>query len=284
MTTSTEGAIRSALDQALEQDPRVVLLGESVGRLGGAHRTSQGLQDRFGTERVIDLPLSENGAVGLAIGLALAGKRPVLELTAGGALPAREQIEGELARMALSEPEFPLPVTLRIATDTIGALQLADAESLALIPGLTVLAPSSPQDAAGMVLHGATVASGPTVVLESGWGRRSEVTLAPSTLGARVAREGAYCTVIAWGDAVETACQLDEDIEVVDLRVLAPLDIHTLTASIQKTGRVVVLGTGAFASSVLHAASQAAFLYLESPPALAAASELAGVVRASITY
>ena len=282
MSTSTEGAIRAALDHALDNDPRVILLGESVGRLGGVRRTSQGLQDRFGAERVVDLPLSESGAVGLAIGLALGGKRPVVELSPGAALPAREQIEGELARIARTESDFPLPVTLRISRDTLGELPLSEAEALALVEGLTVVAPSSPQDAAGMLLY-ATQADGPTVILEGGWGRRATVEMQPSTLGAVVAREGTGCTVLAWGDEVQTALGVP-DVEVVDLRVLSPLDVDTLGASIRKTGRVVVLGQGAFAAHVLQAATQAAFLHLESPPALATPSSLATTVQASITY
>ncbi len=283
MSVSTAGAIRSALDHALTTDPRVMLLGESVGRLGGVHRTSQGLQERHGEERVVDLPLSEAGAVGLAIGLALAGKRPVLELPAGAALPAREQIEGELARIAVDEDDFSLPVTLRIAHEAVGSLPLASAEDLALVEGLTVLVPSSPQDAAGMLLYGALHAQGPTVLLEWEYSAREDVTLTPSTLEARVVRQGSGCTVLAWGAAVAAALELP-GVEVVDLRCLAPLALDTIAASVARTGRVVVAGSGPLAESVLHRAAQAAFLHLESPPALASVDDLASTVRATITF
>ncbi len=283
MSTSTAGAIRAALDHALEQDPRVMLLGESVGRLGGVHRTSQGLQERFGPERVVDLPLSESAAVGLAIGLALGGKRPILELAPGGALAAREQIEGELARLARSEPDFPLPVTLRIPNHGIGDLPLASAEELCLVEGLTVLAPSTPQDAASMLLHAALHSEGPTIVLESGYGQRAEVVLEASPPSAAVVRPGGQCTVLAWGEAVQAALRVPQ-VEVIDLRVLTPLDLDTITASVRRTGRVVVAGQGPFAESLLYRASQASFLYLESPPALSTVDDLDQAVRASIHF
>ncbi len=134
-----------------------------------------------------------------------------------------------------------------------------------------------------MLLHAALHSEGPTIVLESGYGQRAEVVLEASPPSAAVVRPGGQCTVLAWGEAVQAALRVPQ-VEVIDLRVLTPLDLDTITASVRRTGRVVVAGQGPFAESLLYRASQASFLYLESPPALSTVDDLDQAVRASIHF
>jgi pyruvate/2-oxoglutarate/acetoin dehydrogenase E1 component len=269
------GAIRLALAAAMAADDGVIVLGDAVGALGGAHHTTRGLRDQFGADRVIDAPLSEAGLVGLAVGLALGGKRPVVELSdAGRAWAAAEQIVRELGSLP---SEFAAPVVLRLPCG--GPVNPGPVEDLlAAAPGLTVAAPATPADAGGL-LRSALRARGPVALLEpvALYGERGPVDDAPAPLGrARVARAGDHVTVLTWGgvlpaalEGAERAAERGLSAEVLDLRTLSPLDVDAVRDSARRTGRLLVAapGPGAFVSAVLAAATRAAFLYLEAPPA-----------------
>ena len=259
MPTTAE-SIRNTLAEAMGADDRVVLLGESVGRLGGVHQTSAGLLDQFGPERVVDTPLSESGAVGLAVGLALGGKKPVVELVTG-IERAAEQLADAAAHAA--GDEFPVSLVVRVPVGDLGDAVGATPEGvLADIPGLTVVAPAGPASAAAAIEKGLASRT-PTVLLETRarFDDRDDPDL---PLGDAV-------TLATWGGGLDAtlqaAAQLD-GADVVLLTELAPLSCSALVESAQRTGRVVVVGACAsFADRVLQYVTREAFLYLESPPA-----------------
>lgn len=268
-------AVNDALTVALERDPLVSLFGEDVG-MGGVFRASDGLQPRFGPGRVFDTPLSEAGIIGLAVGLGLAGEKPIAELQfAGFTYPALEQIHTQLSRYRQrSQGEYGLSVVVRapygggihspeMHADSVEAL-------IAAAPGLKVAVPSTPHDAKGLLLA-AVADPDPVFVFESIRLYRSSKGEVPGghytvPLGqARVARAGHDATVLTYGgmvepalDAAAAAAQVGLEVEVIDLRSLVPLDLATIGASVQKTGRVVIvheaarrLGFGAELSAVI---------------------------------
>ncbi len=286
MSHATHGtvaeAIRGAQDHLLHSDSRVVLLGESVGRLGGIHGTSKGLLETHGTDRVCDLPLSESGLVGYALGLAMAGAVPIVELSGPDRVPALlDQLASEAATLhKRTRGEFQASLVLRIPCGGgVGGgpfLEANPAGLLSTIEGLAVVSPATPQEAAGMLLA-AVQATGPVVILEPQrlYGDRGSWELKATQLtGARVVREGEDCTVLAHGGGVSLAQQAAEqlwnqesvDVEVVDLRSLSPLDVSTLGNSIRKTGHVILATEGPGLDHLLRTATDAAFLSLESPP------------------
>jgi pyruvate dehydrogenase E1 component beta subunit len=252
-------AINDALDLALAKVPEVVLLGEDVGRTGGVFRVTDGLRDRHGAERVIDSPVAESGIVGVGFGMAVAGCKPVLELQfMGFSYPAFDQIVNHVARIRnRSRHRFTAPLVIRIPFGGgIGAAEHHSESMEALyahVPGLTVVVPATPYDAKGMLLA-AIEAPDPVIFLEpirlyrsvredipEGWYTQS--------LGeARVERSGDDVTLISWGAMTkETRAAADllaaEGIsaEVIDLRSLVPLDLPTLTESVGRTGRAVIV-------------------------------------------
>lgn len=268
-------AVNDALTVALERDPLVSLFGEDVG-MGGVFRASDGLQPRFGPGRVFDTPLSEAGIIGLAVGLGLAGEKPIAELQfAGFTYPALEQIHTQLSRYRQrSQGEYGLSVVVRapygggihspeMHADSVEAL-------IAAAPGLKVAVPSTPHDAKGLLLA-AVADPDPVFVFESIRLYRSSKGEVPGghytvPLGqARVARAGHDATVLTYGgmvepalDAAAAAAQVGLEVEVIDLRSLVPLDLAAIGASVQKTGRVVIvheaarrLGFGAELSAVI---------------------------------
>jgi pyruvate/2-oxoglutarate/acetoin dehydrogenase E1 component len=286
---SLREGVALAQHHALATDARVMLLGESVGRLGGAFGSSEGLQARFGAERVIDLPISTAGAVGLAIGLGLAGKRPVVEL--GGALgPALGQLQQELAAPGA---ENPTPIVLRWVQDTPDAPVPVGVVSD--VKHLQIALPSTPEDAQGLIL-GALKQDGAVLIIEtvSVLGAEGQHSVTPLALGrAKVRREGQQVTVITAGAGVGAALAAAEasevSIEVIDLVSLRPLDLPTVVASVSRTGRVLLAaepGWGALAAEILHAVTQACFLHLESPPqtVAATASAIAEAASQSLHY
>jgi len=287
------GAIRRALADAMADDEDVVVLGEAVGRLGGIHRTTQGLLAQFGADRVIDTPLSEAGAVGLAVGMAMGGKRPVVTLSdADRAWAAAEQLVRELGRV---KGEFAAPVVLRLPVSGAGS----DVEGMLTASGLTVAAPATPNDAAGL-LRGALRGRGPVALLEP-IALYSERGPCPS-LGdgeavpfgqPRVARSGEHLTILTWGAGVaaaeagaDMAAEEGLSAEVIDLRTLSPLNLKALAAAVRRTGRALVVGDGPFAENLLAAVTRAAFLHLESPPAASAANpeRIAAAIAESVWY
>jgi 2-oxoisovalerate dehydrogenase E1 component beta subunit len=259
MTTMTLGkALNSSLRSAMEADPKVIVMGEDVGRLGGVFRITDGLQKDFGEARVIDTPLSESGIIGTAIGLAMRGYRPVCEIQFDGFVyPGFDQIVSQLAKMHYrSAGRLPMPVTVRIPFGGgIGAVE-HHSESpeayFAHTAGLKVVACSNPADGFHM-LRQAIAADDPVIFFEPKrryWEKADVDTDAvPGPLHeARVLRPGTDATLLAYGPmvrvALEAAIAAEADgrsLEVLDLRSLAPIDWPTVFASVRHTGRAVVV-------------------------------------------
>ncbi|WP_460855125.1 alpha-ketoacid dehydrogenase subunit beta [Nocardiopsis coralliicola] len=256
-------AVNAALRTALAEDPAVTVFGEDVGRLGGVFRVTDGLQDAFGAHRVFDTPLAESAIVGMAVGMAMNGLRPVPELQFDGfAYPAVDQIIDQLARMNYrSRGALPMPVTLRLPS--FGGIQAPEhhGESLealfAHVPGLKVAAPSDPGDAYRLLLQSVR-SDDPVVFMEPKaryWARGPVRTGTGADAAgdtpegrSRVVREGRHGTLVAWGamvhrcvQAAELAAEDGVELEVLDLRWLKPIDADGLAASAERTRRVVVV-------------------------------------------
>jgi 2-oxoisovalerate dehydrogenase E1 component beta subunit len=252
-------AIQDALRVALREDPRVVVMGEDVGRNGGVFRVTEGLQAEFGAERVTDTPLAENGIVGGAIGMALYGMRPVAEIQFVDFIyPAFDQIVSEMAKMRWrSAGQYSCPVIVRApyGGGIKGGLYHSQSPEAYFChtAGLKVVIPSTPGDAKGLLLQ-SLADEDPVIFLEPKRLYRTTKEDVPEgrhtvPLGkARVARAGTDCTVIAYGamvpvsvEAAEKANEQGWSVEVVDLRTLVPLDLDTMLESVRKTGRVVIV-------------------------------------------
>ena len=282
-------AINLGLRSALEQDAKVMLMGEDIGMLGGVFRVTDGLQKDFGPERVVDTPLAESGIVGTAIGLALRGYRPVCEIQFDGFIfPAFDQITTQLAKVRYrSRGRLSLPVVIRVPYGGgIGAIEHHSESPEVLFAhtaGLRVVTPATPADAFTMIQE--SIASLDPVLFFEPKGRywdKGEVDLDQaygSGAGldrARVARTGSDVTLVAHGPTVATALRAAEaaagdgvSIEVVDLRTLSPLDTETVAASVRRTGRCVVVheapvlyGTGA---EVAARITEECFFHLQAP-------------------
>ncbi len=258
-TITMAKALNTGLRRAMEDDAKVLIMGEDVGKLGGVFRITDGLQKDFGEHRVIDTPLAESGIMGTAIGLAMRGYRPVVEIQFDGfVFPAFDQITSQLAKMhARSRGDVPLPVVVRIPFGGgIGAVE-HHSESpeayFAHTAGLRVVSPSNPVDAYWMVQQ-AIACTDPVIFLEPKrryWDKAElDVAAGPERelFAARVARPGTDLTLACYGPMVRTcldaakAAETDGlDLEVVDLRTLSPLDVDTLAASVERTGRLVVV-------------------------------------------
>jgi 2-oxoisovalerate dehydrogenase E1 component beta subunit len=280
-------ALNTALRDAMEADDRVVLLGEDVGTLGGVFRITDGLQKDFGEQRVMDTPLAESGIMGISIGLALRGYRPVPEMQFDGfSYPALDQVISHLAKYRnRSGGSQPMPVVCRIPYGGgIGAVEhhSESPETLyAHTAGLKVVTPSSAADAYALLRQSIEL-DDPVIFLEPKrrYWAREEVDLPVTTepIGtARVVREGSDCTLVAYGPmvrvAVDAAAAAAEEgvgsLEVIDLRSLVPLDEDTLVASAVKTGRMVVVHEApeflGFGAEVAARVTEGAFLHLEAP-------------------
>ena len=280
-------AVREALTLEMARDPRVMVLGQDVARSGGVFRATDGLLERFGPERVYDMPLAEGVIAGASIGLALSGLVPVAEIQfLGFAHNAFNQIADQLARVRYrSCGRFHAQVTIRAPYG--GGVRAPELHSdafeaqFAHAPGLKVMAPATPADTKGLLLA-AIRDPDPVLFLEPLHGYRlirGEVPEGDAALEigrARVAREGRDCTVVAWSAALQAALRAAEDaneqgidVEVIDLRTLVPLDVETLVQSVQKTGRAVVVQeaplTGGFASEVVTTIQEEAFYSLQAP-------------------
>ncbi|WP_018465930.1 alpha-ketoacid dehydrogenase subunit beta [Calidithermus timidus] len=280
-------AVNEALDLALERDPRVVLFGEDVGKMGGVFRASDGLQPKYGEKRVFDTPLAESGIVGFAIGMAMAGLRPVAEIQFAGFLyPALDQILSHLGRMRhRTRGRFTIPLVIRAPYG--GGVktpeQHADSPEAILchVPGVKVIIPSSPERAKGLLLA-AIEDPDPVFFLEAiklYRGVKAEVPEGYYTLPigkARVVREGNAATLIAYGGMVEVCQKAAEvaahegvELEVIDAETLVPLDTPTLVESVAKTGRAVVvyeaMRTGGFGAEIAARLAEEALDYLEAP-------------------
>ncbi|MET9219250.1 alpha-ketoacid dehydrogenase subunit beta [Streptomyces sp. NPDC088197] len=279
-------ALNESLRTALDNDPKVLVMGEDVGKLGGVFRITDGLQKDFGEGRVIDTPLAESGIVGTAIGLALRGYRPVVEIQFDGfVFPAYDQIVTQLAKMhARALGKIKLPVVIRIPyAGGIGAVE-HHSESpevlFAHVPGLKVITPSNASDAYWM-LQQAIECDDPVIFFEPKrryWDKGEVDTSAVpgSPHKAVVAQEGTDLTLAAYGpmvkvclEAAAAASNEGRSLEVVDLRSLSPLDFDTLQTSVEKTRRLVVVheapvfyGTGA---EIAARITERCFYHLEAP-------------------
>ncbi|QCX77972.1 3-methyl-2-oxobutanoate dehydrogenase subunit beta [Streptomyces sp. YIM 121038] len=279
-------AINESLRTALEADPKVLVMGEDVGKLGGVFRVTDGLQKDFGEDRVIDTPLAESGIVGTAIGLALRGYRPVVEIQFDGfVFPAYDQIVTQLAKMhARSLGKVKVPVVIRIPYGGgIGAVEHHSESPEALfahVAGLKVVSPSNSSDAYWM-LQQAIQSDDPVIYFEPKrrYWEKGEVNTEsiPDPLhGASVVREGTDATLVAYGPMVRTcleaaaaAAEEGKSLEVVDLRSVSPIDFDTVQASVEKTGRLIVVheapvffGSGA---EIAARVTERCFYHLEAP-------------------
>lgn len=279
-------AVNRALLVAMQEDPDVVLLGQDIGKAGGVFRATEGLQERFGKDRVLDTPLAEAAIVGCAVGMALYGIKAIAEMQFSGfAYQAFHHVEQHVSRYRnRTRGEYPLPMVIRMPYG--GGVRAFEHHSESReayyvhTPGLKVVIPSTPTDAYGLLLS-AIHDPDPVVFMEPKKLYRSVKETIPSDaeaipLGkAKILQEGSEITLISYGAmmpiALEAAAQLGEkhSVEIIDLRSLKPLDENTLVHSVQKTGRAVIvheapksLGMGAEISAVLM---EKAFLSLKAP-------------------
>jgi 2-oxoisovalerate dehydrogenase E1 component beta subunit len=288
--TMTMGkALNTGLRRSLEADPKVIVMGEDVGKLGGVFRITDGLQKDFGDERVIDTPLAESGIVGTAVGLAIRGYRPVCEIQFDGFVyPAYDQIVSQVAKMHFrSQGKVRLPIVIRIPFGGgIGAVE-HHSESpeayFAHTAGLKVVSCSSPADAYAMIQQ-AIASDDPIVFMEPKrryWEKGEVDTDAPLSdayplHAARVVRPGTDVTVLAYGpmvrtavDAATAAAEDGRSLEVVDLRTLSPLDLGAVYESVRRTGRCVVVheapGNLGMGAEVAARITEHCFYSLEAP-------------------
>ncbi|MBV9100935.1 MAG: alpha-ketoacid dehydrogenase subunit beta [Candidatus Dormibacteraeota bacterium] len=258
MTVTMAAALNTALRDAMREDDSVVIYGEDVGTLGGVFRITDGLQAEFGAERCFDSPVSESGIVGTAVGMALYGLRPVVEMQFDGfSYPALDQVISHVAKYRnRTRGRVGLPMTIRMPYGGgIGAVEHHSESPEAYYShtaGLTVVSPGTPGDAYSL-LRSALAHPDPVVFLEPKrryWMKEEvELPVSGEPIGrALVRRAGATATLIAYGPMVATALEAAEaavaegwDVEVIDVRTLTPLDLDTLAASATKTGRAVVV-------------------------------------------
>jgi 2-oxoisovalerate dehydrogenase E1 component beta subunit len=279
-------ALNAALADSLAADDRVVVFGEDVGTLGGVFRITDGLAARFGEQRVFDTPLAEAGIVGTAIGMAMNGLVPVVEMQFDAfAYPAFEQVTSHLAKLRnRTRGRLALPVVIRVPFGGgIGGVEHHSDSSEAYYthtPGLRVVTPGTPADAYRL-LRQAIACPDPVLFLEPKrryWAKETAVlgVDGPSIDRAVVRRRGRDVTLITYGGMVATALEaasaaLEEgwDVEVIDLRSLSPCDDQTLTESVRRTGRAVIVheaaGFGGYGAEVAARLTEQCFHYLEAP-------------------
>ncbi|HSC02413.1 MAG TPA: pyruvate dehydrogenase complex E1 component subunit beta, partial [Solirubrobacteraceae bacterium] len=260
-TITYREALREAIREALLADPRVFLMGEDVGAYGGCFGVSRGLLDEFGPERIRDTPLSESAFVGAGIGAAMGGMRPIVEvMTVNFCLLALDQIMNNAGTIThMSGGQFPIPLVIRMTTGAGRQVAAQHSHSLegwlAHIPGLKLLAPATLADARGM-LGPALEDPNPVLIFEHGSLYNLEGELPPEAAAvdierAAIRRTGADVTLIAYGGTVAVALSAAEQLagggieaEVIDLRVLRPLDDRTIIESVARTHRAVVIDEG----------------------------------------
>ncbi len=280
-------ALNDGLRKTLEEDPKVIVMGEDVGKLGGVFRVTDGLQKDFGESRVFDTPLAESGIIGTAVGLAIRGYRPVCEIQFDGFVyPGFDQIVSQVAKMHnRSNGNLKMPITIRIPFGGgIGAVEhhSESPESLfAHIAGLKVVACGDPVDAYWMIQQ-AIATDDPVVFFEPKRRYHEKAELdesVPPALPlhqAKVVREGTDATLFCYGPMVKTCLQAAEaavedgrQLEVVDLRTISPLDLATIFASVKKTRRAVVVHEAPYSlgpgSEIAARVTEECFYHLEAP-------------------
>ncbi|MFE4196821.1 alpha-ketoacid dehydrogenase subunit beta [Paenarthrobacter sp. NPDC056912] len=291
MSTMTFGrAINAGLRKALEDDPKVILLGEDIGKLGGVFRVTDGLQKDFGSHRVVDTPLAEAGIMGCAVGLAYRGYRPVVEIQFDGFIyPAFDQIVCQVAKLHYrTQGKVTMPITIRVPFGGgIGSPEHHSESPEAYFThtsGLRVVAVSNPQDAYSMLLQ-AIASNDPVLYFEPKrrYHIKGEVTEHPEpgnglAMGsAQVVTRGGDITLVTYGPLVRTALDAataaaDDgvSVEVIDLRSLSPIDFDTVETSVRKTGRLVIAHeasqSGGLGAEIATTITERCFNYLEAPP------------------
>ena len=288
MQMNMVGAINDALRTEMRQDERVVVLGEDVGVLGGVFRVTAGLREEFGENRVMDTPLAETGIVGCAIGMALNGLRPVSEIQfADFIYPAVDQLVNEASKYRYrSGGEFTCPMVVRVPVGggiRGGHYHSQSPESLFIhTAGLKVVCPSNPYDAKGLLIS-AIRDPDPVLFFEPKRVYRAVKMDVPEgdytvKLGcAKVVREGADVTCVAWGAMLFEAIAAAEEVkadgidaEILDLRTLWPVDVDAIVESVKKTGRLVIVHEAArtcgFGAELISLVCEKAFVYLQAPP------------------
>jgi pyruvate dehydrogenase E1 component beta subunit len=285
-TVTMAKALNTGLRAAMERDPKVLVMGEDVGKLGGVFRITDGLQKDFGEQRVLDTPLAESGIIGTAVGLAIRGFRPVCEIQFDGfVFPGFDQIVSQLAKLRYrSQGRVPMPVVVRIPFGGgIGAVEhhSESPESLfAHVAGLKVVACGNPVDAYWMIQQ-AIESDDPVIFFEPKrrYWEKAEIDydVAPAPLfSSRVLRTGSAVTLATYGpmvrtclDAAEAARADGRDLEVIDLRTLSPLDLAPVYDSVRRTGRLVVVAEApsevSVAAEVAAKVQQDCFYSLEAP-------------------
>ena len=284
-TMTMAAALNLALADSLVDDPSVLVFGEDVGALGGVFRVTDGLAARFGEDRCFDTPLAESGIIGSAVGMAMNGMRPVVEMQFDAfAYPAFEQIVSHVAKMGnRTKGVLRLPMVIRIPFGGgIGGVEHHCDSSEAYYahtPGLTVVSPSTPQEAYSL-LRAAIASADPVVFMEPKklyWSKGAVDTSIAASIGkAAVAREGNDVTLIAYGPSVQVALEAaavaaedGRSVQVVDVRTLTPFDDETVMQAVRSTGRAVVIseapGYASVASEIQARVSEQCFEYLEAP-------------------
>lgn len=293
--TTYREAVRAGLREALLNDPRVFLMGEDVGKYGGTYACSKGFLEEFGPERIRDTPLSESTFVGAGIGAALGGMRPIVEvMTVNFSLLALDQIVNNAATIRhMSGGQFSIPLVVRMATGAGRQVAAQHSHSLegwyAHIPGIKVLTPATVTDAKGMLLA-ALKEPDPVFIFEHAYlypieGEFAEGALPVDIARAAVRRQGKDVSLITFGGSLWKSLQAAETLagegieaEVVDLRVLRPLDQATILASVKKTHRAVVIDegwrTGSFAAEISAQIMEGGFYDLDGPVARVCSAEV----------
>jgi pyruvate dehydrogenase E1 component beta subunit len=288
ITMTYREAVRAGLREALLSDPRVFLMGEDVGRYGGTYACTKGFLDEFGPERIRDTPLSESVFVGAGIGAALGGMRPIVEvMTVNFSLLALDQIVNNAATIRhMSGGQFSIPLIIRMATGAGRQVAAQHSHSFegwyAHIPGITVLTPATVTDAKGMLLT-ALHEPDPVLIFEHAYlysqsGELDEQALPVDISRAAIRRQGTDISLITFGGCLWKCLEAAEQLaiqgiqaDVVDLRVLRPLDIATVLASVKKTHRAVVVDegwrTGSFAAEISAQIMEGGFYDLDGPVA-----------------
>jgi len=294
-TTTYREALRAAHREALQRDPRVFVMGEDVGRYGGSYAVTKGLIEEFGEARIRDTPLSELGFVGAGIGAAMGGMRPIVEImTVNFSLLALDAIVNTAAALRhMSGGQFGVPVVIRMATGAGRQLAAQHSHSLevwyAHVPGLKVLAPATLADARGM-LWPALLDPDPVILFEHAQlynleGELAEPAPQVDIARAAVRREGGDVTLVTYGGSLPRALAAADVLagegiaaEVIDLRVLRPLDMATVLASVRKTHRALVVDEGwrtcSLAAEVMARIAEEAFYDLDAPLARVCSEEV----------
>lgn len=279
-------AINQAMTEEMEKNEKVFLMGEEVGQYNGAYKVSIGMLDRFGPERVIDTPITENGFCGVGIGAAMVGLRPIIEMmTFNFAFQALDQIINHAAKMLyMSGGQYNIPIVIRGPGGAAHMLACQHSQATewiyANVPGLKVVSPSNPKDAKGL-LKTAIRDNNPVIFIESEmmYGMKGEIPggeyLIPFGKG-EIKRNGKDCTVVAWSKMVHIAVKASDvlakegvDVEVIDIRTLRPIDTDIILESVKKTNRLVIVEEGwpfgGIGSQISYDVQNKIFDFLDAP-------------------